>query len=84
MTRPYATLSNSISRMKAVIVDANTKDSAKSLSIGDIEPVRLSKDNDVLVQIKAFGLNRMDIMQRKGLVRLSPLRTSRSGAFLLI
>lgn len=59
-----------LANMRAVIVAEASKAKASSLSIGEIDNIRLSKDNDVLVSIKAFGLNRMDIMQRKGLVRI--------------
>ena len=54
--------------MRAIVVDEANKAKASSLSIGEIDTPRLQKQNDVLVNIKAFGLNRMDIMQRKGLV----------------
>lgn len=65
-----STTHSRLANMRAVIVDDANKAKASALSIGEIETPRLSKDNDVLVDIKAFGLNRMDIMQRKGFVRL--------------
>jgi NADPH:quinone reductase-like Zn-dependent oxidoreductase len=58
--------------MRAVIVDKNNKDSASALSIGEIALPEVKDQNHALVRVKAFGLNRMDIMQRQGLYPVPP------------
>lgn len=58
--------------MRAVIVDDNNKAKASSLSIGEIDRPELKDPNHALVKVKAFGLNRMDIMQRQGLYPVPP------------
>lgn len=64
---PYTVKRN----MRAVQVDEGNKKSASSLYIADVaDPV--AKDHEVLVDVKAFGLNRMDIMQRMGQYPLPP------------
>jgi len=52
--------------MRAVIVDDANKAKPSSLSIGEAPKPSIDDPNHVIVKIKAFGLNRMDIMQRKG------------------
>lgn len=59
-------------QMRAVIVDEQNKASASALSIGEIPRPELQNEKHVLVKVKAFGLNRMDIMQRQGLYPLPP------------
>lgn len=58
--------------MRAVVVDGSNKASASSLSIGEAALPKINDDNQVLVAVHAFGLNRMDIMQRKGMYPLPP------------
>jgi NADPH:quinone reductase-like Zn-dependent oxidoreductase len=50
--------------MRAVRVK-NGKGDADSLYINETEPDPVTGPGQLLVQIKAFGLNRMDIMQRE-------------------
>lgn len=56
--------------MKAIAV-RNGKGSADDLYITDI-PMPELKDGDVLVRVYAFGLNRMDLIQREGHYPLPP------------
>ncbi|KAJ1030484.1 hypothetical protein NDA16_001393 [Ustilago loliicola] len=56
--------------MKAVLVK-DGKGPSSNLYLGEA-PVPELGDNEVLVKIKAFGLNRMDIMQREGNYPLPP------------
>ncbi|KAJ7214075.1 quinone oxidoreductase [Mycena pura] len=50
--------------MRAVLIE-NEKGDASSLFIGDV-PTPAPRAGEVLVKIKAFGLNRLDIVQRQG------------------
>lgn len=50
--------------MRAVRVKSG-RGNADALFIDDDVPNPVIRPNDILVRIKAFGLNRMDIMQRK-------------------
>ena len=57
--------------MKAVQVKEDIKQKAEALHIAQVdEPT--PKDHEVVVQVKAFGLNRMDLMQRQGGYPLPP------------
>ncbi|KAJ1030759.1 hypothetical protein NDA18_001995 [Ustilago nuda] len=58
------------SQMKAILVK-DGKGPSSSLYLGEA-PVPELGDDEVLVKIKAFGLNRMDIMQREGNYPLPP------------
>lgn len=58
-------------RMKAVLVRNGKSDKAEDLYIGEYD-VPSFGDHEVLVEVKAFGLNRMDILQRRGLYPLPP------------
>lgn len=58
--------------MRAVVVDDKIKAQASSLSIGEIERPQLKDPKHALVRVKAFGLNRMDIMQRQGMYPVPP------------
>lgn len=58
------------SKMKAILVK-DGKGPAENLYLGEAEVPQL-EDDEVLVKIKAFGLNRMDIMQREGNYPLPP------------
>ncbi|KAK4056853.1 hypothetical protein OIO90_002103 [Microbotryomycetes sp. JL221] len=58
-----------MSQMKAILVKNGKSDSAKDLYIGDTDKPT-PKQGEVLVQVRAFGLNRMDILQRRGLYPL--------------
>lgn len=58
--------------MRAVIVDDANKAKATSLSIGEIDRPKVKDPKHALVGVKAFGLNRMDIMQRQGLYPVPP------------
>lgn len=58
------------SKMKAVLVK-DGKGPSDNLYIGEA-PVPTLNDDEVLVKIKAFGLNRMDILQREGNYPLPP------------
>jgi NADPH:quinone reductase-like Zn-dependent oxidoreductase len=51
--------------MRAVEVRGGEGGNADALFIDDNIPEPIVKSNDILVKIKAFGLNRMDIMQRE-------------------
>ncbi|KAJ7456748.1 quinone oxidoreductase [Mycena galericulata] len=50
--------------MRAVLIKGEAGD-ASSLYIGDV-PTPVPQADEVLVKIKTFGLNRLDIMQRQG------------------
>ncbi|KIM28467.1 hypothetical protein M408DRAFT_69953 [Serendipita vermifera MAFF 305830] len=50
--------------MRAVLVD-NQKSKAEKLYVGEVDTPE-PENEQVLVKIKAFGLNRMDILQREG------------------
>ncbi|BGP39957.1 hypothetical protein JCM10450v2_003937 [Rhodotorula kratochvilovae] len=59
--------------MRAVLVRDGKSESAEGLYIGDAErPTLQDGDGRVLVKVICFGLNRMDIMQRRGLYPLPP------------
>ncbi|SPO20690.1 related to NADPH quinone oxidoreductase homolog PIG3 [Ustilago trichophora] len=58
------------SQMKAILVK-DGKGPSSNLYLGEA-PVPELGDDEVLVKIKAFGLNRMDIMQREGNYPLPP------------
>ena len=58
--------------MRAVIVDDKNKAKASSLSLGEIDRPEVKEPKHALVKIKAFGLNRMDIMQRQGMYPVPP------------
>ncbi|GAC96702.1 hypothetical protein PHSY_004286 [Pseudozyma hubeiensis SY62] len=58
------------SQMKAILVK-DGKGPSDNLYLGEA-PVPTLGDDEVLVKIKAFGLNRMDIMQREGNYPLPP------------
>lgn len=65
-----------MTNMKAVLVNEvaeGTKAAASDLHIGE-RPVPELKAGDVLVKVHAFGINRMDIMQRQGLYPVSTHR----------
>jgi NADPH:quinone reductase-like Zn-dependent oxidoreductase len=51
--------------MRAVGVRGGKGGNADALFIDDNIPEPIVKSNDIFVRIKAFGLNRMDIMQRE-------------------
>ena len=57
--------------MQAVLVKDGKSESADGLHIGQTDRPS-PKDGQVLVRVRAFGLNRMDIMQRQGLYPLPP------------
>ncbi|GAA5928767.1 NAD(P)H-quinone oxidoreductase [Sporobolomyces koalae] len=60
-------------QMKAILVKDGKSDTAEGLYLGEFERPTLKKgDGKVIVKIKAFGLNRMDIMQRQGKYPLPP------------
>ncbi|KAI0417198.1 zinc-binding dehydrogenase [Xylaria grammica] len=59
------------STMKAVDIKGG-KGPASSLFINDATPKPTPKAGEVLVRVKAFGLNRMDLLQREGLYPLPP------------
>ncbi|KAI0535424.1 zinc-binding dehydrogenase [Xylaria digitata] len=59
------------STMKAVDIKGG-KGPASSLFINDAAPKPTPKAGEVLVRVKAFGLNRMDLLQREGLYPLPP------------
>lgn len=50
-----------------------------ALFINDQTPVPTTKEGDALVKIKAFGLNRMDLIQREGHYPLPPQAPSTLG-----
>lgn len=59
--------------MRAVLVKGGKSDSAKDLYLGEAErPTLQEGDGRIIVKIKAFGLNRMDILQRRGMYPLPP------------
>ena len=58
--------------MRAVVIDPNKKAEASSMSIGEVSKPSIQSPRQVLVQVKAFGLNRMDILQRKGQYPVPP------------
>ncbi|KAK8114196.1 quinone oxidoreductase [Apiospora kogelbergensis] len=57
--------------MRAVDIKGG-KGPASALFINDATPVPQPKEGDALVKIKAFGLNRMDLLQREGKYPLPP------------
>ncbi|TGJ78912.1 hypothetical protein E0Z10_g9848 [Xylaria hypoxylon] len=59
------------STMKAVDIKGG-KGPASSLFINDATPKPTPKAGEVLVRVKAFGLNRMDLIQREGYYPLPP------------
>ncbi|KAK8089878.1 zinc-binding dehydrogenase [Apiospora hydei] len=59
------------SNMRAVDIKGGTGP-ASALFINDATPVPAPKEGDALVKIKAFGLNRMDLLQREGKYPLPP------------
>ncbi|GAA6063132.1 hypothetical protein JCM10212_002335, partial [Sporobolomyces blumeae] len=60
-------------QMRCIQVEGGKSDSVDGLFLGDYEKPTLTQgDGKVIVKIKAFGLNRMDIMQRKGQYPLPP------------
>lgn len=56
--------------MRAVCIK-DDRGPVENLYLGEI-PKPTPKDDEVLVQVKAFGLNRMDIMQREGKYPVPP------------
>ena len=58
------------SKMRAVLVKGDGQD-VSTLHISETE-TPAAKSDEVMVKIKAFGLNRMDIMQRKGRYPVPP------------
>lgn len=64
--------------MKAILVKEANKDSADALYLGEA-PKPSPKSDELLIKVKAFGLNRMDIMQRKGRYPLPPGASSILG-----
>lgn len=70
-TVQFRTMSTEIpSQMKAILVK-DGKGPSDNLYLGEAPVPELGED-EVLVKIKAFGLNRMDIMQREGNYPLPP------------
>ncbi|GAA6027352.1 hypothetical protein JCM8097_002619 [Rhodosporidiobolus ruineniae] len=59
------------SKMRAILVKDGKGQDADDLYLGDADRPTLSEGR-VLVKIKAFGLNRMDIMQRQGKYPVPP------------
>ena len=59
-----------MTKMRAVTVDEANKKHASALSITEVDAPQISDKSHVLVSVKAFGLNRMDVMQRQGLASL--------------
>ncbi|KAI5815713.1 hypothetical protein BZA77DRAFT_314854 [Pyronema omphalodes] len=57
--------------MRAVDIQGGIGDATK-LFINDQSPIPELKDGELLVKVKAFGLNRMDLMQRQGMYPLPP------------
>ncbi|GAA6015106.1 hypothetical protein JCM11491_001665 [Sporobolomyces phaffii] len=56
-----------MAQMKAILVKDGKSDSADGLYLGEYDKPTLQQgDGKVIVKVKAFGLNRMDIMQRQG------------------
>ncbi|GAA5959705.1 hypothetical protein JCM3765_007245 [Sporobolomyces pararoseus] len=67
-------------QMKAILVRDGKSETADGLYMGDFEKPTLKKgDGNVIVKVKAFGLNRMDIMQRRGQYPLPPGTTPVMG-----
>ncbi|KAI0601251.1 zinc-binding dehydrogenase [Biscogniauxia sp. FL1348] len=64
--------------MRAVDIK-DGKGPATSLFINDKTPKPIPKQGEVLVRIKAFGLNRMDLLQREGRYPLPPQAPSTLG-----
>ncbi|KAI0182901.1 zinc-binding dehydrogenase [Xylaria flabelliformis] len=64
--------------MKAVDIK-NGKGPASSLFINEATPKPTPKEGEVLVRVKAFGLNRMDLLQREGFYPLPPQAPSTLG-----
>lgn len=65
-----------------LILDPDIKDGKgpiSSMYINDKTPIPKPKANDALVKIKAFGINRMDTMQREGNYPLPPQAPSTMG-----
>ncbi|BGP24530.1 hypothetical protein JCM10295v2_003448 [Rhodotorula toruloides] len=62
-----------MAQMRAVLIKNGKSDSAQDLYIGEAERPTLKEGVDlIIVKIKAFGANRMDIMQRRGMYPLPP------------
>ncbi|BGP31954.1 hypothetical protein JCM10296v2_003733 [Rhodotorula toruloides] len=62
-----------MAQMRAVLIKNGKSDSARDLYIGEAERPTLKQGDDrIIVKIKAFGANRMDIMQRRGMYPLPP------------
>ncbi|GAA6049063.1 putative quinone oxidoreductase (putative) [Rhodotorula toruloides] len=62
-----------MAQMRAVLIKNGKSDSAQDLYIGEAERPTLEQGDDrIIVKIKAFGANRMDIMQRRGMYPLPP------------
>ncbi|POY74874.1 hypothetical protein BMF94_2147 [Rhodotorula taiwanensis] len=60
-------------KMRAVLIKGGKSDSAQDLYLGEADrPTLKEGDGRIIVKIKAFGLNRMDIMQRRGVYPLPP------------
>ena len=49
--------------MKAIT--QNSIGNAETMYIGEVD-IPVLRENEVMVQVKAFGVNRADILQRKG------------------
>ncbi|KAI1748055.1 zinc-binding alcohol dehydrogenase domain-containing protein 2 [Xylaria castorea] len=64
--------------MKAVDIK-DGKGPASSLFINGATPKPTPKEGEVLVRVKAFGLNRMDLLQREGRYPLPPQAPSTLG-----
>ncbi|ORY57295.1 zinc-binding dehydrogenase [Pseudomassariella vexata] len=64
--------------MKAVDIK-NGKGPISALFINPDTPVPTPKEGDALVRVKAFGLNRMDLLQREGQYPLPPQAPSTMG-----
>ncbi|KAI1344755.1 quinone oxidoreductase putative [Xylariaceae sp. FL0016] len=64
--------------MKAVDIK-NGKGPASALYINPETPIPTAKPHEALVEIKAFGLNRMDLIQREGHYPLPPQAPSTLG-----
>lgn len=62
-----------MTNMKAIIIDtpSGVINNSNDLKISTIEKPKIN-DDDVLVKIEAFGVNRMDLLQAKGLYPLPP------------
>ncbi|KWU46094.1 quinone oxidoreductase putative [Rhodotorula sp. JG-1b] len=62
-----------MTQMRAILIKNGKSDSAKDLYLGEAErPTLKEGDGRIIVKIKAFGVNRMDIMQRRGMYPLPP------------